>query len=473
MRNLMWFRNDLRVEDNFGLYHAVKAADNGVVGLFIICPKQWAEHDWGDVKVDFVMRNVKALSEKLDQMGIPLKIMEVDRFKDVPKKIVNFVKDYECGAVYWNREYEINELARDTAVSEALNKLDVEVHEFDDQVVVRPDAIKTGSGDFYKVFTPYKKSWCEYVDQRELEILKVGKVKGALNEKGDEVPKQIKGFKKSHVIDIWQPGEDEAKNRLEAFIKKHAEDYKKERDYPALDSTSGLSPYLACGAISIRVCLHKALDANDGLLNGGDEGLKCWISELVWREFYRHVLVGYEWVCKGKAFKHETDDIEWNDDKKAFKRWCEGKTGIPIVDAAMRQLNQTGWMHNRLRMIVAMYLTKNLWIDWRWGERYFMNKLIDGDFASNNGGWQWSASTGTDAAPYFRIMNPVTQGERYDPDGEFVTKYCPELKDLPVKKLHNPQKWDKNLFEQTDYPEMQVDLKKSRQAAIDAFKASQ
>jgi deoxyribodipyrimidine photo-lyase len=236
----------------------------------------------------------------------------------------------------------------------------------------------------------------------------------------------------------WPSGEDHAHARMEDFVKHKSQHYHQHRDFPDKDAGSQLSPYLAIGCLSTRQCLQAALNENGGIIDDGPSGLSTWINELIWREFYSHLLADNEALCRFKPFRAETDYLPWRHDEKDFEAWKLGQTGFPIVDAAMRQLNQTGWMHNRLRMIVAMFLTKHLFIDWRWGEAYFMSKLIDGDFASNNGGWQWSASTGVDAVPYFRIFNPTRQSQRFDPQGDFIRRYVPELSHLNAKDIHQP-----------------------------------
>jgi deoxyribodipyrimidine photo-lyase len=236
----------------------------------------------------------------------------------------------------------------------------------------------------------------------------------------------------------WPAGEEYAHSQLEQFIQERSYEYDKRRDFPGEQGTSVLSPYLAIGAISTRQCLQSAVNENRGSLDEGQPGIVSWINELIWREFYRHILASDESLCRFKPFKPETDNLPWRHDQQQFELWKVGKTGYPIVDAAMRQLNETGWMHNRLRMVVSMFLTKHLFIDWRWGEWYFMSKLVDGDFASNNGGWQWSASTGVDAVPYFRIFNPTRQSIRFDPDGNFIRRFVPELRSLSSKHIHQP-----------------------------------
>jgi deoxyribodipyrimidine photo-lyase len=270
--------------------------------------------------------------------------------------------------------------------------------------------------------------------------------------------------------ELFPAGERAARERLDRFIEERAPSYHRDRDVASEDATSRLSPYLAVGAISIRRCLGAALAANGGRLRGGSKGIDAWIKELAWREFYRHVLVGFPRVSKHRAFRLETEALAWRDDDEGFEAWCAGRTGVPIVDAGIRQLLATGWMHNRLRMVTAMFLTKNLLIDWRRGERFFNRHLIDADLASNNGGWQWSASTGTDAAPYFRIFNPWTQAKRYDPDGRFIRRWVEELADVPLDALHDPERLRGQLGA-SGYPSPIVDVAASRGRAIAAFRA--
>jgi deoxyribodipyrimidine photo-lyase len=251
-------------------------------------------------------------------------------------------------------------------------------------------------------------------------------------------------------------------------------DYKQRRDLPGEDGTSRLSPYLAVGSVSPRRCLEAALKVNaasSSPLEKGQEGALTWISEICWREFYVHVLVGFPRVCKGRAFQPVTERLVWNDNPDHFEAWKDGRTGVPIVDAGMRQLRTEGWMHNRVRMITAMFLTKNLFIDWRLGEAHFMRNLIDGFLASNNGGWQWSASTGTDAAPYFRIFNPVSQGQKFDPDGAYVRRFVPEVAEIEGEMIHEPWNLPALARQFIRYPDPIVDLSESRETAISRFKA--
>ena len=245
--------------------------------------------------------------------------------------------------------------------------------------------------------------------------------------------------------------------------------YEELRDIPSIKGTSGLSPYLAIGAISPRYLLSVLLNNHPDLLTAEDSPEFSWLNELIWREFYRHLLFHFPDLCKHKCFKEKYQLTAWPNHLPYFKAWCEGKTGYPIVDAAMRQLNQTGWMHNRLRMIVASFLTKHLLIDWRWGEKYFMEQLIDGDLAANNGGWQWAASTGCDAQPYFRIFNPTRQSEKFDPKGNFIRKYLPELKEIPDKAIHSPHSYIKKHNLALYWPTI-VEHKEARIIALSFYK---
>jgi deoxyribodipyrimidine photo-lyase len=275
----------------------------------------------------------------------------------------------------------------------------------------------------------------------------------------------------SHIdSSLWPAGQHISKKRLRHFIDDHLFHYNQERDFPNLHGTSQLSPYLATGMISPRQCFLAALDANQNELDTGNKGAVVWMGELIWREFYKHILVAAPRVSKHKAYKEETDTIWWDHDEKLMLAWQQGQTGYPLIDAAMRQLKTTGWMHNRLRMVVAMFFTKNLFFDWRLGEKYFMSQLIDGDLAANNGGWQWSASTGTDSAPYFRIFNPLRQSERFDPEGKFILQYCPELQDFDKKSIHEPYKIMPLIAAQSQYPRPIIDLKKNRDKVLAAFK---
>ena len=276
-------------------------------------------------------------------------------------------------------------------------------------------------------------------------------------------------FTKTHVakIDLWPAGEIAALERLANFLSSKVKSYSESRNSPILDGTSRISPYLALGILSPKRCILEGLKLNNFEFTSGNKGICKWIDEIVWREFYRNIMHSFPRVSKNKPFKLDTESIQWRHSDKELEAFYTGNTGFPIVDAGIRQMLAEGWMHNRLRMVVAMFFTKNMLHDWRLGEKFFMQNLIDGDFSSNNGGCQWSSSTGTDSAPYFRIFNPITQSQNFDPNGEFIKHFIPELKDVPINKIHQPQI---DLFSSYDYPEPILDLKESRLRAIQAFK---
>jgi len=473
MRPLVWLRSDLRTRDNHALRHACRESRRGVVAAFLTAPRQWREHDWGANKVDFILRNVAALSHELESLNIPLLIRETPTFDDAPEALLGIAREHECDALLFNREYEVNEARRDDAVRAAFEEDGRDVRSFTDQVIVGPDRLRTSEDEYYKVFSPYRRAWIALLkDEGVPERLSRPSKRSTMPTKPDAVPSEVAGFgAPSAPPDLWPAGEREARARLERFIERRIDEYNAKRDFPAIEATSRLSPYLSAGAISPRQCLAAALEVNQNKLDSGKKGVAAWISELAWREFYRHILVGFPRVCMRRPFRLETEALRWSDDQDAFERWKVGRTGYPIVDAGMRQLQREGWMHNRLRMIVAMFLSKHLWLDWRWGERHFMNHLVDGDLASNNGGWQWSASTGVDAAPYFRIFNPSRQSERFDPNGEFIREFVPELAEVEGDGIHEPAKIGRLRSDQLDYPKPMVDQKAARQAAIEAFQA--
>lgn len=468
MRSLVWFRADLRVRDQRALHTACREADAGVVGLFLLSPRQWEEHGWAPCKVEFLLRNLRSLGESLARLNIPLLIAAAPRFSDAPRAVLRIARKAACTSVHFNREYEINESRRDDSVRLALRNAGIAVYTYDDLVVVPPGELRTGDDRFYTVFTPFRKRWAARVQEQDLaRTLPMPRKQPALDISASDIPQRIAGFESGVPASLWPGGEEEAGRRLRSFVAQRLTSYKDDRDTPAEAGTSRLSAYLAAGVLSPRQCLRAAIDANDGRLDSGSPGAVQWISELAWRDFYKHVVVGFPRVVMGKAFKAPTDAIRWRDDDNAFDAWREGRTGVPIVDAAMRQLAHEGWMHNRLRMVSAMYLTKDLFIDWRRGERHFMRSLVDGDFASNNGGWQWSASTGTDAAPYFRIFNPVSQSRTHDPSGAFIRRYVPELTPLDDRSIHDPAPLDR---ERLGYPQPIADHAAARERVMKEFK---
>jgi len=461
MTQLVWFRNDLRLADNAALTAACHS-DDPVQACFFATTGQWQAHDWAPIRVDFVLENLRSLGKELAALGIPLHVVPCDDFDRTGPALAALCRKLGVRCVHFNEEYGINERRRDQRIRGLLAEEGVDCRKYRDQAVVPAGDLLTRAGNPYTVFSPFVRSWRQWLADEPPALYPVPAPRGpscqppAIPETGSpSVP-----YPPFPVI----PGENAAHRRLQSFLDGKAGAYRQNRDIPALEATSLLSPYLACGVLSGRQCYVAAQQLQAGQSN---EGLASWINEIAWRDFYIHILWHFPRVSMHRAFRPETERLSWNPPGEAFAAWKKGHTGIPLVDAAMRQLQETGWMHNRLRMVTAMFLTKNLFIDWRLGEAWFMSRLVDGFLASNNGGWQWSASTGTDAAPYFRVFNPVTQSERFDPEGVFIRRYLPELRDLDNKRIHDPSTRGGR---PADYPAAIVDLKASRKEAIARFK---
>lgn len=451
MRGLVWFREDLRIEDNTALCQAVKHCDEGVMAVYVIDIKMWETHDMAPSREKFIREALISLEKELQAHRISFVVLELTGIKNLLQTFHQLIKKEKVQALFFNQQYEIDEMHRDEKVRSFFKKQGKEVFAYHDQTILPPGSVLTKEGAYFKVFTAYKHAWKKrFLENGQLKLNNLRPV--------------VKIKTTSEV------SSKEAVGRLNYFIKNNLFSYHDTRDFPALETTSHLSPYLAAGLISARQCFLAALKANQFELDTGNEGALTWMNELIWRDFYKHILVAVPRVSMHLPYKLQSEKIKWKKNKTHLKAWQEGKTGIPIVDAGMRQLNQTGWMHNRLRMITAMFFTKNLFLDWRVGEKYFMSHLIDGDLSANNGGWQWCASTGTDAAPYFRIFNPISQSERFDPEGEFIRQYCPELKELDNHAIHDPHQRAPLLMEKIDYPKPIVDLKITRQFAIDIFR---
>ena len=469
MEALVWFRSDLRLQDNPALRNAFEQAKN-VHAVFIFSNNQLKKHNEANVKIDFLKSNLFLLEEKLDKLNVPLTIIDSDGFNNDTSLIEQFIEKKNIKKVFWNNQFGEDEAIRDKLVKILLDKKNIDYETYNDQIIYEPGFLKTGQGLPYSVFTPFKRKWIENFEMDFLDIEYRYEARNNL-----DYSSNVRGFdfnyKKTHQVnmELWPAGEDEAETRLLRFLNEKAIDYSKNRNDPILDGTSRISPYLALGIISSKKCILEALKINNFEFNSGHIGVTKWIDEIVWREFYKNIMFSFPKVSKGQPFQDYSKAILWRYNEDEFNAWKEGRTGFPIVDAAMRQLLNEGWMHNRLRMVVAMFFTKNMLHDWRLGEAYFMQNLIDGDFASNNGGWQWSSSTGTDAAPYFRIFNPITQSTNFDKEGTFIKKYVPELKDLDKSVIHNPSIEHRKYCK---YPEPILDLKESRLRAIDAFKTA-
>lgn len=507
-----------------------------VSAIFFITPKQWLQHQQSLVQVDHILRTLPILKQHLlTQLGVQLRIYIADTFADCANQLAQFCQRHEINKVFANYEYELNEQQRDTQVSERLQAFEIEFECFDDQCVVKPLSIVTKDNSMYQVFTPFFKRWQQHLQLAPINIqdvlansppkqsnttqsstkqsittdyvshtsndhnatkvmsenidyaLVLLKYQQQWQQLTDELTQKSMTDAQvdvllQHARQHYPAGEVEACHRLDQFIGEDIYQYDTSRDAPFINKTSQLSAYLAIGVLSPRLCYtqaqkafhHSSYDEKvTGQGNQSEKDVQRWISELAWRDFYRHVLVARPDLIKHHAYHVATDiRVNWSYDEDNFKRWCVGNTGFPMIDAAMRCLNATGFMHNRLRMVVAMFLTKDLLIDWRWGEAYFMQLLIDADFASNNGGWQWSASTGTDAAPYFRIMNPFSQSKTHDKEAEFIKQWLPELTVVQASVLHDEGKLRKFLANNPhiDYPLPMVEHKVARLMAIEQFK---
>ncbi len=468
MRVLHWFRSDLRLFDNTAL-NAAAAAGECLALVFVwddrLLPGVDAEHP----RVRFLTDALRSLSDALVERGHRLTILR----GDTEQQLVNFTEVHAISHVFWNRDYSVVAKRRDAGVRQALENAGVNVATFKDRVVAEADELKTKSGGPFKVYTPYKNAWWKTcapgIAVSQLPKLPPPLPHGCASSVPPSTPSTpMDAVGSAKVADMILPeaSEQAAQSKLHAFLAGPACEYETLRDIPSVDGTSGLSPYLRFGLISVRDVVAQGLHA--AAQYGEATGFRKWLDEIVWREFYHAILDQHPHVARG-AFRPEYDAIKWDNDPALFAAWCAGRTGFPFVDAGMRQLNATGWMHNRLRMVVASFLTKDLLIDWRWGERYFMERLIDGDPASNNGGWQWSASTGTDAQPYFRIFNPTAQGERFDPEGDYIRRWLPELEGLPGRLVHRPQA---SPLLSADYPAPVVDHAERRQIALQRYKAA-
>ncbi|EIQ1510943.1 deoxyribodipyrimidine photo-lyase [Vibrio parahaemolyticus] len=467
---LVWFRRDLRTLDHTVLKAALDTGQP-VVACFVATPEQWQEHHMAPMQADLIARRLEHVHQELTELNIPLLYREVPRFDDCTKVICDWADKLNAMAVMVNINYEVNEVELDRKVSQALDNRGVEFHAFHDKCVHAPTTVLNKQGEYFKVFTPFKRAWLQ-----KFSLPTVSKP-----QRQNELPsEQLEAVKQDGFDDdftfsypresskAWCASTNDILKQLRTFARERSDDYQMKRDFPAIDGTSQLSPYLAIGALSPRQCIARLYAENPQ--PDLSEGKATWLSEIIWREFYQHLLVFEPKLVKGRGFIDWEDKIQWSYDEQAFECWKTGTTGYPIVDAAMRQLNQTGWMHNRLRMIVASFLTKDLHIDWRWGEEYFMSKLVDGDFAANNGGWQWSASTGCDGQPYFRIFNPISQGEKFDSDGQFVRHWVPEIKSVPNKFVHKPWTWEG--FSLLEYHKPMVDHKVEREITLRLFKSA-
>lgn len=480
--SLVWFRRDLRAFDHAALHHALRTS-KVVFCVFVFDTKILNGLPPGDRRIGFIHASLAELDSELRQMGGALIVLHDDAAAAIPR----LASQLGAQAVFINRDYEPAAKQRDAQVARSLHNQGCKLLAFKDQVIFDTDEVLSLAGKPFSVFTPYKKAWLKRllpepgrhsddllpypIDAYAHRLAKPPVAVEARLLALEEIGCKAARFTDPDVT----PGMTGAQTSLDAFTERLA-DYDRDRDFPALEGTSRLSVHFRFGTVSIRAAVRRALEP----MHSGSSrsaGASAWLSELIWREFFSMILHHHPHVAT-HAFKPEYDRITWETREHAeglFHAWCNGETGYPLVDAAMRQLNRTGFMHNRLRMVTASFLVKNLGIDWRWGERYFAERLLDFDLASNNGGWQWVASSGCDAQPYFRIFNPVTQSQRFDPDGIFIRRYLPVLNKLNSKEIHSPWTVSAERLQQAGvqlghhYPLPLVDHAVSRQRTLERY----
>jgi deoxyribodipyrimidine photo-lyase len=442
---LVWLRRDLRLYDNAALHHALKSSQQVwaafIFDATILSPllKQGLNEQGlrPDRRVDFIWQGIEQLDQELRKQGGGL----IVQFGKPTECIPQIAKELGVETVFTNHDYEPTAIARDEHIQSSLAKSGIAFESFKDQVIFEKKEILTNSNTIFSVFTPYKNNWLKTLQAKDLEPYNCNAKKGQyaaipanLNQ---GIPSlESMGFIKTGIETYLPPGAAGGQHFLEDFLHR-IDQYQIGRDFPAIKGVSYLSTHLRFGMLSIRGLVREA----HRRMLAGSMGATIWLSELIWRDFYFMILANHHRLAKGEAFKPDYDKITWESGalaKKLFTAWCEGKTGYPLVDAAMHQLNQSGYMHNRLRMVVASFLTKDLGIDWRWGEAYFAEHLNDFELSSNNGGWQWASSSGCDAQPYFRIFNPITQSEKFDSEGKFIRRYLPQLEKLSNKSIHAP-----------------------------------
>jgi len=470
-KSLVWFRRDLRDYDHAALYHALKSS-HAVYCVFIFDTDILEKlSDKKDRRVEFIWLSLVELKNVLQKKGGDL-IVQVGRaVLEIPKIALQL----NVNAVFTNHDVEPSAIARDAEVEESLSAKKIHFHNFKDHVIFEKNEILSQAGKPYGVFTPYKNMWLKTVNDFYVKAYPIDLYIDALkspesfNNALVQMPSlEEVGFEETNLAQLRLPtGMTGGLSLFEDFVPR-MEKYQEARNFPAVKGVSYLSVHLRFGTISVRHLARVALQA-------GNVGAQTWLSELIWRDFYSQILYHHPRLAEGHTYKAEYEHLPFPNNVKFFKAWCDGQTGYPLVDAAMRQLNQTGFMHNRLRMVAASFLVKDLLVDWRWGERYFAEKLIDFDLSANNGGWQWAASTGCDAQPWFRIFNPITQSEKFDAQGKFIRKYVPELKHCNDKEIHAPwlipplrlQSLALRIGE--DYPAPILDHAEQRKRALDLY----
>ena len=468
---IVWFRRDLRLRDNPALSAALSGCER-ILPVYIEYSAEQGDWATGAAARWWLHHSLASLAADLADKDVPL-ILRRGSARD---ELLRLTEASGATAVYWNRLYEPARIEADKLVKKALTEADIAACSFNGSLLAEPWEIETKSGTPYRVFTPFWRAAREYLDVPEPERIPAqmrGPDKRPDSLSLDDLALLPERDWADGFMDVWTPGEDGARRRAERFVDSHVGDYDEQRDIPAVEGVSRMSPHLHWGEISIRDLWHKVCDRHDEVPDGAD----VYLQELGWREFAHHILYHYPQTTDAPMYEKYAK-FPWREDADDMIRaWQRGRTGIPIVDAGMRQLWQTGWMHNRVRMIVASLLVKNIRAHWLHGARWFWDTLVDADLPANTMGWQWSAGSGADAAPYFRIFNPVRQGERFDPAGDYVRRWVPELADVPKKYIHAPWTLPADAARAAgvtigeDYPEPIVDLSASREAALDALKS--
>lgn len=457
MSQLVWLRNDLRMADNPALYHAAQTQEPLRV-VYFATPLQWQSHAESSAQLGLREGLLNDLRERLAQRGVVLEVLECPWYDDVPERLLAYCQQHQVRALWMNDQCWWNEKRRDEAVVQTLERHGIACQVLPDELLVN-QPLMTGSGKPYRVFTPWYRQWIKVLFHERAPLLPepfCGTDGMPLSTSLITLPTAGR-FRK----DLWPASERDAQQSLTRFCEQRAPDYALKRDYPACNGTSVLSPYLAVGALSVRQCLFALQTACQAQSHEWLDHV--WLKELAWREFYRYLMRHFPGLGRAQAFYPEKEP-QWLESPEWVLAWQNGATGFPLVDAAMVQLQRTGWMHNRLRMLTGSFFAKLMLNDWRVGERFFMQHLIDGDFSSNNGGWQWCSSVGCDAAPWFRIFNPTRQSQKFDPEGQFIKKMLPELSSLSAKDIHCPSAAQRR---QLGYPEAIFDYSAARKRALE------
>lgn len=472
--SIVWFRRDLRLADHVALERAARESER-VLCAFVLDPPLLRGPKIGAPIVSFFFDALSELRAALRRRGSDLVLLE----GDCAEELRALAARTEASAVYYNVDYVPSALERDARVTAALRAEGVAVESFVDHVYFGANETLKADGAPYTVYAPYKRRWLERheCDPRPpvdslAALARVLASRATLGEPLAVPEPEVYGRARSEHFP--KGGERRASETLNVFVRDRMAAYADDRNYPSVTGTAHLSPHLRAGTIGIRTCVYAALEARENARDGRTAGYDAWLGELIWRDFYQQILANFPHVAT-EPFLHAAKQLAYRDSNEDFDAWCDARTGFPIVDAAMTQLTTHGWMHNRLRMIVASFFTKDLLLDYRRGERYFEQHLADSDIAANNGGWQWSASTGTDAAPYFRVFNPILQSKKFDPDGAFIKRMLPALANLPGDAVHAP--WTLAPLQARalgfrlgrDYPEPIVDHAAARERALATY----